>query len=135
PSNVSGASKASGPTKRPATPPSSTAWSRPVPPPPPAGRTTSRNVGPNGTSYTPGLPTWPDTQNSLVPVDIPLPVRANASPPSSTIGSALTSVSTLFATVGCPKRPTSTGKGGLLLGSPRYPSIELNSAVSSPQMY
>ena len=44
-------------------------------------------MAPNGTSYTPGLPTWPDTQNSFVPVDIPLPVRANASPPSSTIGS------------------------------------------------
>ena len=71
------------------------------------------------TSYTPGRPTWPDTQNSFVPVDVPEPVRANASPPSSTIGSTFTRVSTLLATVGCPKRPTSTGNGGLLRGSPR----------------
>ena len=48
--------------------------------------------------------------------------------------STLTSVSTLLTTVGLPNRPTSTGNGGLLRGSPRLPSIELNSAVSSPQM-
>ena len=47
----------------------------------------------------------------------------------------LTSVSTLLTTVGLPNSPTSTGKGGLLRGSPRLPSIELKSAVSSPQMY
>src|SRR2546426_877554 len=46
-----------------------------------------------------------------------------------------TRVSTLFTTVGFPNRPTSTGKGGLLRGSPRNPSIELKIAVSSPQMY
>ena len=36
--------------------------------------------------------------------------------------------------VGLPKRPAASGKGGLLRGSPRLPSIELKSAVSSPQM-
>ena len=47
----------------------------------------------------------------------------------------LASVSTLFTTVGLPNRPTSTGNGGLLRGSPRLPSIDSKSAVSSPQMY
>jgi len=50
------------------------------------------------------------------------------------MSSTLTSVSTLLTTVGLPKRPDSTGNGGLFRGSPRKPSIELNSAVSSPQM-
>jgi hypothetical protein len=50
------------------------------------------------------------------------------------ISSTLTSVSTLLMPVGFPKTPRCTGKGGLLRGSPRLPSIELNSAVSSPQM-
>ncbi len=39
----------------------------------------------------------------------------------------------LLTAVGLPKSPTSTGNGGLLRGSPRRPSIELKSAVSSPQ--
>ena len=34
-----------------------------------------------------------------------MPISANAGPPSSTIGSTLTSVSTLLTTVGCPNRP------------------------------
>ena len=44
------------------------------------------------------------------------------------------SVSTLLTTVGLPNSPTSTGNGGLLRGSPRLPSIDSKSAVSSPQM-
>ena len=51
------------------------------------------------------------------------------------MSSTLTSVSTLFTTVGLPNRPTSTGNGGLLRGSPRLPSIDSKIAVSSPQMY
>ena len=46
----------------------------------------------------------------------------------------LASVSTLLTAVGLPNRPTSNGNGGLLRGSPRWPSIELKIAVSSPQM-
>ncbi len=61
-------------------------------------------------------------------------MAANAGPPSSTIASTLTSVSTLLTTVGRPNRPASTGNGGLLRGSPRKPSIEPKIAVSSPQM-
>ena len=36
--------------------------------------------------------------------------------------------------VGSPNRPWVVGNGGLLRGSPRNPSSELNRAVSSPQM-
>ena len=89
---------------------------------------------PNSTSYTPGRSTAPERQNSFVPVDPSVPRAANAAPPSRRIGSTLTSVSTLLTTVGRPNNPTSTGNGGLLRGSPRYPSIELKIAVSSPQM-
>ena len=46
----------------------------------------------------------------------------------------LASVSTLLTAVGLPNKPTSNGNGGLLRGSPRWPSIELKIAVSSPQM-
>ena len=63
-----------------------------------------------------------------------VPIAAKAAPPSSTIAGMLTSVSTLLTVVGLPNRPTSTGNGGLLRGSPRLPSIDLKSAVSSPQM-
>ena len=63
-----------------------------------------------------------------------MPISAYAGAPMVRIGRTLTSVSTLFSTVGLPNRPFSTGNGGLERGSPRYPSMELNRAVSSPQM-
>ena len=65
----------------------------------------------------------------------PAPIAANAGPPSRMIRGMLASVSTLLINVGFLKTPDSTGKGGLFLGSPRWPSIELNTAVSSPQIY
>ena len=63
-----------------------------------------------------------------------MPICAYASPPSVSTSSTFTSVSTLLIPVGLPNTPRSTGNGGLLRGSPRLPSIELNSEVSSPQM-
>ncbi len=69
-----------------------------------------------------------------MPVEPSVPIAANAPPPARTMSSTLTSVSTLLTTVGLPNSPASTGNGGLLRGSPRKPSIELKSAVSSPQM-
>ncbi|MND06390.1 hypothetical protein D3C83_277370 [compost metagenome] len=44
------------------------------------------------------------------------------------------SVSTLLIVVGMPKSPAAAGKGGLIRGLPRLPSIEFIRAVSSPQM-
>ena len=41
-------------------------------------------------------------------------------------------VSTLLINVGFPNSPTFAGKGGLTLGCPLLPSIDSNSAVSSP---
>ncbi len=63
-----------------------------------------------------------------------MPIAACSALPLSTIDSTLASVSTLLTTVGLPNRPETVGKGGFERGSPRLPSIELNSAVSSPQM-
>ena len=68
-------------------------------------------------------------------MDWAVPMRAYAGPPSSTMSRTFTSVSTLFTSVGFPNSPACTGNGGLLRGSPRKPSMELKSAVSSPQMY
>jgi hypothetical protein len=80
----------------------------------------------------------PDRQNSFGPVEPSVPIDAKRAPPpgpSSRIASTLTSVSTLLTAVGLPNSPTSTGNGGLFRGSPRLPSMDSNSAVSSPQMY
>ena len=43
--------------------------------------------------------------------------------------------STLLMTVGLAYRPSTAGNGGRFRGRPRYPSSEVSSAVSSPQMY
>ena len=82
----------------------------------------------------PGRSTHPERQNSRVPVESGVPIRAYAAPPIVSTSSTFTSVSTLLIPVGLPNSPRSTGNGGLLRGSPRLPSIELNSEVSSPQM-
>jgi hypothetical protein len=76
-------------------------------------------VAPNGNSWTPGLSTLPDTQNRFGPVDLSVPIAAYAGAPMTRTGRTLTSVSTLLTSVGRPNRPTSTGNGGLLRGSPR----------------
>ena len=76
PSNVSGVSSLSGPTNAPAAPPSSTAWIARPPGTPPARSSSSRSVVPNGTSYTPGVVTWPDRQNSFGPVEPSVPIAA-----------------------------------------------------------
>src|SRR5947209_5755908 len=130
-SYVSGRSSSSGPTNAPAAPPSSTAFGAAEP----ASSSSERSVAPNGSSYRPGRSTQPETQNRRVPVDASVPTDANSSPPSATTSSTLKSVSTLFTAVGLPKSPTSTGNGGLLRGSPRKPSIDWKSAVSSPHTY
>ena len=55
--------------------------------------------------------------------------------PSRTRVGTIAIVSTLFTVVGQPNAPDCAGNGGLSRGSPRRPSSELSSAVSSPQMY
>src|SRR5579859_2249371 len=135
PSKLSGTSRLASVTNDPAAPPSSTACSVRPSGRPPARSISARSGVPIGTSYTPGLLTCPDTQNSRVPADSGVPVAPKAAAPPVRISSTFINVSTLLTSVGLPKRPACTGKGGLLRGSPRLPSIELKSAVSSPQMY
>ena len=94
----------------------------------------SPSVDPKSVSYTPGRSTWPDTQNSFGPVEPSVPMVAYARPPLRRISGTLTRVSTLLTAVGLPNSPISTGNGGLLRGSGRPPSIDSNSAVSSPAM-
>ena len=89
---------------------------------------------PCSASYTPGRITEPERQSSRGPVDPSVPIAAYAWPPIRRISRTLIRVSTLLMPVGLPNRPRCTGNGGLLRGSPRLPSSELNSAVSSPQM-
>ena len=134
-SNVSRRSRSSGVTNDPAAPPSRIAFRCFPPRTPPARSSSSRRVIPCSTSYTPGASTQPERQNRRGPVESGVPILAYSEPPSVSTSSTFTSVSTLLIPVGLPKTPRSTGNGGLLRGSPRLPSIELNSEVSSPQMY
>ena len=92
----------------------------------------SRRVVPIGISTRPVLFILPPTAKTLVPFDFSVPMFANHSAPLSSIIGIFAYVSTLFSIVGCPNRPLTAGKGGLGLGSPRCPSTEVMSAVSSP---
>ena len=87
---------------------------------------------------TPGCVTWPLTPKSRVPPSLrwwrSLSLE-NASPPIASAVGTMAIVSRLLTVLGIPKAPACAGKGGLSRGSPRLPSSELRSAVSSPQMY
>ena len=133
-SKVSGVASSCGVTSAPAAPPSRTVWMVRPAGAPPASSIRSDRRAPNGISYRPGRWIAPDRQNSRVPAESAVPRARYAAAPSTTMSSTLTRVSTLLTQVGLPNRPTSTGNGGLLRGSPRKPSSELKSAVSSPQM-
>ena len=93
----------------------------------------SRSVVPIGTSTSPTLFTLPPRANTLVPFDPSVPTLANSSAPSLRMNGTQASDSTLLTMVGLPQSPLTAGKGGLGLGIPRLPSIELRRAVSSPQ--
>ena len=80
PSKVSGTSSSSGADEAPAAPPSRTACSGRPPGPRPPARAARAASSPNGTSYTPGRSTAPETQNSFVPVEPSVPIAANAAP-------------------------------------------------------
>src|SRR5690606_21499472 len=102
---------------------------------PPAASTAWPRVVPDSSSYTPGRATLPDKQNRRVPGESGVPVAAYDAPPSRTMRGTFIRVSTLLTTVGRPNSPATVGNGGFWRGSPRYPSMDANSAVSSPQMY
>src|SRR5690348_6183573 len=79
----------------------------------------------------------PHTEKSLLPVLLGLDsdIDLYQSAPRLMMCGTAASVSTLLIVVGCANRPDTAGKGGLMRGFPRRPSMEFMSAVSSPQMY
>ena len=86
-----------------------------------------------GTSTRPVLLILPERANTLVPGLFSVPKLRNQSAPWKTMAGTLARVSTLLMMVGQWNRPDSNGKGGFWSGSPRRPSTEFISAVSSPQ--
>src|SRR5687767_13838059 len=95
-------------TKPPSGPPICSAFTFLRNPPPSLFTTMSRGV-PISTSYIPGLLKKPSSETSLVPVDFPLPMAANALPPLFTTKGMQARVSTLFTTVGLLNRPCCVG--------------------------
>jgi hypothetical protein len=89
---------------------------------------------PSGASYVAGVLTWPERLKIPKPLDRSVPRPENQSAPFSTIDGTLAIDSTLFTFVGRAYTPATAGNGGLFRGSPRLPSSESSSAVSSPQM-
>ncbi len=86
-----------------------------------------------GTSTRPTLLTSPVSAKTFVPLDFSVPTPAYHSPPRRMIWPMLARVSTLLSTLGLAQRPATAGKGGRGRGMPRLPSMEVISAVSSPQ--
>lgn len=78
--------------------------------------------------------TWPEMQNSFVPVLFLRPNEANQSEPRRRMVGATAIVSTLVTVVGQPYSPIPAGNGGFSRGFPCFPSRLSSSAVSSPQM-
>ena len=91
-----------------------------------------RRVAPIGTSTMPVCRTSPASEKTLVPWLPYVPRRAKSAAPWAAIQETLANVSTLLMQVGWPFKPLVTGYGGRRLGSPRRPSSEAISAVSSP---
>ena len=90
---------------------------------------------PSGASNVPGVVMWPERLKIPQPLVFSVPMLANQSAPFSRMSGALAIDSTLFTFVGLAYTPATAGNGGLFRGSPRLPSSESSSAVSSPQMY
>src|SRR5512137_819219 len=101
--------------------------------PPPMSNTTWPNGVPTGTSAMPELVILPTRQNVLVPEFPPTPMPLYQSAPFNTIWGTMDQVSTLLSVVGLSNNPLLAGNGGLWRGLPRFPSIDISSAVSSPQ--
>ena len=101
--------------------------------PPAMSKMISPSVVPIGTSTIPVFTTSPASAKTFVPVLFGVPVVAKAAPPIRMTIGTFARVSTLLMMVGRSKTPRSNGNGGFWRGSPRFPSIEAISAVSSPQ--
>ena len=86
-----------------------------------------------GTSTKPVFLTFPASAKTLVPLLLSVPKAENQLAPFVIICLTLAKVSTLLMTVGLPHNPCCVGNGGLGLGVPLCPSIDVIRAVSSPQ--
>ena len=78
--------------------------------------------------------TWPEMQNTLVPVLFSRPIPANQLAPRRRMVGTTAMDSTLFTVVGQPHTPQAAGNGGFRRGWPFLPSSDSISAVSSPQI-
>src|SRR4029079_2765811 len=108
--------------------------SQPPRTPPPQCSISSRSSIPISSSTVHGVFTWPERQNSLVPVLFGRPSEANHVAPRRKMSGTTAMVSTLLTVVGAPERPTLAGNGGFSRGMPFLPSRLSSSAVSSPQI-
>ena len=86
-----------------------------------------------GISTRPVFFTAPARAKTLVPLLFAVPMDAYHDAPFRMIEGIAAYVSTLLRRLGLFQRPLNAGKGGRGRGSPRFPSIEVISAVSSPQ--
>ena len=77
--------------------------------------------------------TLPVMANAFVPGLVSVPVEQYHSTPFIIISGTFAYVSTLLSTVGFPKSPASTVRGGFTRGMPLSPSIEAVRALPSPQ--
>src|SRR5579872_7387748 len=102
--------------------------------PPACPKITSDMGRPMGMMKIPGLTTSPLTPTNFNPEAPPWPCDLYQSIPLTRICGTFANVSTLLSAVGLFHRPLMTGKGGLLRGSARLPSMASMRAVSSPQM-
>src|SRR4030042_5770920 len=91
-------------------------------------------VVPIGPSTRPTFFTAPAKAKTFVPLEPFVPMEANHFPPFRMMAGILAKVSTLFRTVGCPQRPASVDRGGLIRGIPLFPSREYINAADSPHM-
>ena len=92
--------------------------------PPPISYIISLKVVPIGTSTRPTLLILPARAKTLVPLDVFVPIELYHSAPLFIIAGIFAKVSTLLTQVGLFHSPLSAGNGGLLVGSPRSPSME-----------
>ena len=71
-------------------------------------------------------------QKIFIPSELLIPIFLYHPSSLSIILVILAKVSVLLMIVGLSNNPLIAGKGGLILGIPRLPSIDSNIAVSSP---
>src|SRR3990167_8555816 len=101
--------------------------------PPPMTNTIVRSGVPIGTSTTPLLTTWPESDTSLVPLLFSEPMLVYQSAPRLMISGTLVQVSTLLRLLGLFQMPLTDVRMYLGRGSGALPSMERMRALDSPE--